>query len=203
MPLGLRVKKLFSTKKKGERSRESSASISGTTTPLATDATSSFKVEEGSSTPIQRLIHREEVKDDDKQASSSKATAGDHRQALIAIDIAIDIVAVLKEASEASEVLVPLKTASGILLQLLESARVSIRTYHPRHCSSVAHQEFITENAQANALASILQEHHRFLERETHELEGFSSQVSLEVDFMDALDTYLRLAPLKPEVLFK
>lgn len=44
---------------------------------------------------------------------------------LMVVDAAIEIVAIMKEASEASSVLTPLKSVCGIIIRVLEIARVS------------------------------------------------------------------------------
>jgi len=70
--------------------------------------------------------HVEEGNHSESRAISVDPRAeGESSKKLMAIDAAIEILSIMKEASEASSVLKPLKTTCSVTLKLLEAARVS------------------------------------------------------------------------------
>lgn len=141
MPLRARIKDLLSVKKnKRKASRESGTSKSGTATPHTPDenatpvhAEETAETQLADSIPVDQPVVKEPtvVKPDNVQPKALSlqdthdAADGGTSKTLMAIDAAIEVTLIVKEASEASSVLIPLKVSSAVILKILEAARVS------------------------------------------------------------------------------
>jgi hypothetical protein len=149
MPLRARIKDFLSVKKKSRRaSRETSTSKSGTATPHTGDEnTTPVHAEQAAETqltdpiPLDRsVVEVTAVENPDKAKpealsphDSGDADDGGASKTLMAIDAAIEVASILKEASEASSILIPLKVASTAILKILETARVRSHSPGPPH----------------------------------------------------------------------
>jgi hypothetical protein len=124
MPPRSRLKKLLSSirEKKSSNVIEDGAPTSHTTdehplVPVVPDA-----LQTGSSPPE---VNDRQPKETETQVEEKNLGYEDPLKRLMMVDAAIEIVAIMKEASEASSVLNPLKLVCGIIIRVLETARVS------------------------------------------------------------------------------
>lgn len=118
MPPSSKLKKLFSIGK--NKKVQSSSSHSGVATPDSQDVDQSAAetyIQPSGSNPQDR-----------ENAAIRQGSEFDENpiKGLMVVDVAIDILSILKEASEASSVLNTLKAVCGVSIKLLELARVSI-----------------------------------------------------------------------------
>jgi len=141
MPLRARIKEFLTSKNRRRRtSRETSRSKSGTASPRAIDdgATLAHPEEVVESQPadsiaVEKPVVEDEMVDNpggsqkDAPPLQDKHDGGDREDSktLMVIDAAMEIALILREASDASSVLIPLKASSGVILRILQVVRVS------------------------------------------------------------------------------
>lgn len=127
------------------------------------------------------------VKNDPLDINSAKVIA--------AIDVAIDIALVLREASEASSVLTPLKVVCTVTAKVLQDTRVSgVSTHDALSTDSYDIQERLFANVSLSSLADHLEVHHKFIHQEAQEIETRGSKdavFSPQEGFLTALNAYL------------
>lgn len=125
MPPRSRFKNLLSSIR--EKKKSSSVIDDGATTSHATDEHPLVSVapdapQTGSSPPE---VDDKQPKETEMQGNVKNLGYEDTLKRLMLVDAAIEIVAIMKEASEASSVLNPLKSVCGSIIRVLELARVS------------------------------------------------------------------------------
>jgi len=140
MPLREQIRELLSVKKRKRRtsSRGTGGSKSGTATPHITD--NSYTT--AGAVPMENPPHEiapdgapkefgsahntQELRDTNTLPTGNATNLGDGGviKTLMAIDTVIEVVSIVKEASEASSILTPLKLSSSAILKLLQAARV-------------------------------------------------------------------------------
>jgi hypothetical protein len=78
-----------------------------------------------------RQIDEVQSKQSNSRDDAKNLGEEDPRRRLMMVDAAIEIMAIMKEASDVSSVLNPLKVACGVTIRVLEVARVSYECYRP------------------------------------------------------------------------
>jgi hypothetical protein len=125
----------------------------------------------------------------------------DPLKGLMMVDAAIEIVAIIKEASEASSVLGPLKSVCGVILRVLETARVSYELRSWVHAeSSFGSQPKIVNAYISKELVEKLESHSTLFETEAAELEGREvngGRRSLSPELLAALRAYLQYVEVR------
>ena len=184
MPPRSKLKAIFSLRK--QKRSDSDSPHSGTVTPVVVDeniqpSVSNVKQDEETSlqpTRSQTSYHQE---------PSTKR--------LIVVDTAIDIMSILKEASEASEVLTPLKAVCGISIKLLEIARVS-RNYLMRIVIELLESQTNIGNVSfLQALVDKVEKHYLLFAEEARRVEEYKGGIQNPTEeLIDSLREYLQCA---------
>jgi hypothetical protein len=138
-----------------------------------------------------QLIHHPVVR-----ILTSDPPARDAEKAMGVVDVAIDIALILREASEASSVLIPLKVVCTVVAKVLQDTRVSMISSYDASGAEIRNiQERLTAEVNLKSLAGQLEAHYKFIEQEIRGMEiqdRRESQSFPQEQFIGALQTYLK-----------